>query len=97
MFELIVLGVILAGLTAIARWPLAKHRPENRTPSVPRPWTPQTDWRRFDRPTYLRRGIVPGDGQGRAPSPAAHPSPSGEAAPRPATGEAPCGPSSSRH
>ena len=60
MFELIVLGVVLAGLTAIARWPGPKHHTENLTPSVPGPWAPQSDWRRFDRPTYLRRGIVLG-------------------------------------
>lgn len=97
MFELIVLGVVLAGLTAIARWPLEKRRTETQTPPSPGAWAPQSDWRRFDRPTYLRRGIVPGDGQGRAPSPAAPSSPSGEAAPPQPTGEAPCGPSSSRH
>ena len=89
MFELIVLGVVLAGLTAIVCWSGPRHRTENPTPSAPGPWTPQTDWRQFHRPTYLRRGIVPGDGQGRAPSPAARPSPAGEAAQSQATGEAP--------
>jgi hypothetical protein len=89
MFELIVLAVVLAGLTAIARWPLAKHRTETRTLPEPGPWAPQTDWRQFHRPTYLRRGIVPGDGPGRFPSPTERPSPSGEAAPPAATGEAP--------
>ena len=89
MLELIVLGVVLAGLTAIARWPSAKHRPVTRTPPAPRPWAPQTDWHQFHRPTYLRRGIVPGDGQGRFTSPAERPSPSGEAAQFQATGEAP--------
>ena len=88
MFELIVLGVVLAGVTATARWPSPKHRTENPTPSAPGPWTPQTDWRQFHRPTYLRRGIVPGDGQGRFTSPAERPSPSGEAVPPAATGEA---------
>jgi hypothetical protein len=88
MFELIVLGVVLAGLTAIARWPSAKHRPDTRTPPAPGPWAPQTDWHQFHRPTYQRRGIVPGDGQGRSPSPAERPSPSGEAVPPAATGEA---------
>jgi len=82
MFELIVLGVVLAGLTAIARWPTPKRRAESQTPPVPGPWAPQTDWRQFHRPTYLRRGIVPGDGQGRSPSPL------GEAARSQTTGEA---------
>ena len=89
MFELIVLGVVLAGLTAIARWPFPRHRPETQTPPAPRAWAPQTDWRQFHRPTYLRRGIVPGDGEGRSPSPTARPFPSGEAAQSQATGEAP--------
>ena len=89
MFELIVLGVVLAGLTVIARWPGPRHRTENPTPSAPGPWTPQTDWRQFHRPTYLRRGSVPGDGPGRAPSPAERPSPSGKVAQSQATGEAP--------
>jgi len=88
MFELIVLGVVLAGLTAIARWPSAKHRPETQTPPAPGAWAPQTDWHQFHRPTYLRRGIVPGDGQGRFTSPAERLSPSGEAVPPAATGEA---------
>ncbi|MFY9975452.1 MAG: hypothetical protein WAK53_14420, partial [Chromatiaceae bacterium] len=88
MLELIVLGAVLARVTAIARWPGPKHRTENRTPPAPGPWTPQSDWRRFDRPTYLRRGIVPGDGQGRFTSPAERPSPAGEAAQSPATREA---------
>jgi len=89
MFELIVLGVVLAGLTAIARWPSAKHRPETRTPPAPGPWAPQTDWYQFHRPTYLRRGIVPGDGRGRSPSPAVRSSPLGKTPPPQATGEAP--------
>jgi hypothetical protein len=58
MFELIVLGLILAGLAAIARAPVSKHRTENPTPPAPTPWSAQTDWHRFHKPTYLRRGIV---------------------------------------
>jgi hypothetical protein len=54
MLELIVLGIILAGVVAIARAPLPR-----RADAPPAP--PATDWRRFHRPTYLRRGIVPGD------------------------------------
>ncbi|MGA7983367.1 MAG: hypothetical protein WCA32_24485 [Chromatiaceae bacterium] len=88
MFELIVLGVVLAGLTAIARWPLPRHRTESQTPPAPGTWGPQTDWRQFHRPTYLRRGIVPGNGQGRSPSPADG-SCSLEEPPPAATGEAP--------
>jgi hypothetical protein len=97
MFELIVLGVVLAGLTAIAGWPGPKRRAEPQTPPSPGAWAPQSDWRWFDRPTYLRRGIVPGNGQGRAPSPAECPSPAGKVAQSQATGEAPCGALSSRH
>jgi hypothetical protein len=35
MFELIVLGVILAGLAAIARAPVPGHSAESATPPVP--------------------------------------------------------------
>jgi hypothetical protein len=88
MFELIVLGVVLVGLTAIARWPLPKHRTETQTPPAPGAWAPQTDWRQFHRPTYLRRGIAPGQCLGRVHSPPANPSPAGEPARSETTGEA---------
>jgi len=58
MFELIVLGLILAGLAAIARAPTEKQRTENPTQPAPTPWSARTDWHRFHKPTYLRRGIV---------------------------------------
>jgi hypothetical protein len=58
MFELIVLGLILAGLAAIARAPAEKQRTENPTPPVSNLWSARTDWHRFHKPTYLRRGIV---------------------------------------
>jgi hypothetical protein len=58
MFELIVLGLILAGLVAIARAPAPKSRTENPTQPAPTPWSTRTDWHRFHKPTYLRRGIV---------------------------------------
>ena len=89
MFELIVLALVVAALAAFARTPVPKDPSEPPTRAVPPLWTTQTDWSRFHKPTYLRRGIVPGDGQGRAPSPAARPSPEGEAAPPQAIGEAP--------
>ncbi len=60
MFDLIVLGLVLAGVTLIARAPLPNHRPEMQNPSVPAPWSAKTDWHRFHKPTYLRRGIVLG-------------------------------------
>jgi hypothetical protein len=58
MFELIVLGLILAGLGAIARAPAEKQRTENPTQPAPTPWSARTDWRRFHKPTYLCRGVV---------------------------------------
>ena len=56
MFDLIVLGLILAGLTAIARGPKPTHPAKTSAPEFPGP-TP-TDWRQLAKPTYLRRGIV---------------------------------------
>jgi len=58
MFELIVLVVVLVGLTLIARSPTEKPRTENPTKPPPSFWSTRTDWQRFDKPTYLRRGIV---------------------------------------
>jgi hypothetical protein len=58
MFELIVLGLILAGLAAIARVPSDEQRTDNPTQPAPTLWSARTDWRRFHKPTYLRRGIV---------------------------------------
>jgi hypothetical protein len=89
MFELIVLGVILAGLTAIARAPIKGHPAKNTTRPVPSPWSDQTDWQRFDKPTYLRRGLVLDDGAtpsttGRRPR-----CPFGAKARRSSTGDAP--------
>ncbi len=61
MIDLIVLGLILAGLAAISRAPLPKHAAETPTPPAGAP-----DWRRFHKPTYLRRGIVLTDGRAHA-------------------------------
>jgi len=58
MFELIVLGLILAGLAAIARVPVPKQQTEIPNRPMPNPWSARTDWHRFHKPTYLRRGIV---------------------------------------
>ena len=58
MFELIVLGVILAGLAAIARAPVPGHSAESASQPAPTIWAARTDWHRFHKPTYLRRGIV---------------------------------------
>jgi len=58
MFELIVLGLILAGLAVFARAPAKKQPTENPTKPAPTLWSARTDWHRFHKPTYLRRGIV---------------------------------------
>ena len=63
MFELIVLGVILAGLAAIARAPVPGHTAESATQPVPTIWSARTDWHRFHKPTYLRRGVALASGQ----------------------------------
>jgi len=53
MFELIVLGLILVGLAAIARAPASKQRTEIPNRPAPNLWSPRTDWHRFHKPTYL--------------------------------------------
>jgi hypothetical protein len=58
MIELIVLVVVLVGLTVIARSPTKKQPSENPTEPPPSFWSTRTDWQRFEKPTYLRRGIV---------------------------------------
>ncbi len=58
MIELIVLVVVLAGLTVIARAPTEKQQGEDPSEPPPSFWSTRTDWQRFDKPTYLRRGIV---------------------------------------
>ena len=89
MFELIVLGVILAGLVAIARAPVPGRSPEKTTPPVPSPWSVQTDWQRFDKPTYLRRGLVLDDGAVSSGVVRSRRCPFGARAGRSSTGEAP--------
>jgi len=96
MFELILLGVILAGLAAIARARLPGHSAENTSPLVPSPWSDQTDWQRFDKPTYLRRGLVLDDGAAPSTPVRGRRCPFGVRAGRSSTGEAPYGTSSSR-
>jgi hypothetical protein len=56
MFDLIVLGLILAGITAVARGPKPRRPAGPPAPAFPGP-TP-TDWRQLAKPTYPRRGIV---------------------------------------
>jgi len=58
MIELIVLVVVLVGLTVIARSPTKKQQSEDPTEPPSSFWTTPPDWQRFDKPTYLRRGIV---------------------------------------
>ena len=89
MFELIVLGLVVAGLAAIARAPVPKDPTETPTPPVPPLWAAQTDWSRFRKPTYLRRGIVPDGRRARSTPPGKRPSPSREEAQVTVTGEAP--------
>jgi len=94
MFELIVLGVILAGLAAIARAPVPRQSAEKTTPPVPSPWSIQTDWQPFDKPTYLRRGLVLGANTASSTVVRGRRCPAGAGSP--STGEAPPGTSSSR-
>ena len=89
MFELIVLGLILAGLAAIARAPVPKSRTENPTQPTPTLWSARTDWRRFHKPTYLRRGIVVDRGRASSTSTRERHSPSGQETQRKVTGETP--------
>ena len=89
MFDLIVLGLVVAGLAAIARAPVPKDPTEIPTPPRPARWAAQTDWSRFDKPTYLRRGIVPDGRRVRATAPAKRHSPPKEEAQPTVTGEAP--------
>lgn len=96
MFELILLGLILVGLAAIARAPIPRQSAEDTTPPVPSPWSDQTDWRRFDKPTYLRRGLVVDDGAGSSAAVRRPQCRFGARARRSSTGEAPYGTSSSR-
>lgn len=56
MFDRIVLGIILAGITAMARGPKPRGPVETSEPAFPGPTA--TDWRQLAKPTYLRRGIV---------------------------------------
>ena len=63
MFELIVLGLILAGLYTITRTPVPRQQAETPTQPAPTLWSARTDWHRFHKPTYLRRGVVLDSGQ----------------------------------
>jgi hypothetical protein len=89
MFELIVLGLILAGLAAIVRAPAEKQQTENPNRPTPTLWSTRTDWHRFHKPTYLRRGIVLDGGGALSTSIHERPSPSGQEKQRGTTGEAP--------
>lgn len=89
MFELIVLALVVAALAAFARTPVPKDPSEPPTRAVPPLWTTQTDWSRFHKPTYLRRGIVPGGSRVRPTAPARRHCPSGQEAQPSVTEEAP--------
>ena len=89
MFELIVLALVVAALAAFARTPVPKDPSEPPTRAVPPLWTTRSDWSRFHKPTYLRRGIVPGASRARSTAPARrHGPPKDEAQPS-VTEEAP--------
>ena len=89
MFELIVLGLVVAALAAIARTPVPKNPSEPPARAGPPLWATRSDWSRFHKPTYLRRGIVPGGSRVRSTAPARrHGSPKDEAQPS-VTEEAP--------
>mgnify|MGYP001548620601 CR=1 FL=1 len=87
MFDLIVLGLVLAGVALIARAPVSNRRPEIPNLSVPAPWSAKTDWHRFHKPTYLRRGIVPGGREVPSNPSGRHPSPSVGSTQRTVSGE----------
>jgi hypothetical protein len=89
MFELIVLGLILAGLAAIARAPAPKQRTDNPTQPAPTLWSTRTDGRRFHKPTYLRRSIVLDVGGASSTRIRDRHSPSGQERQRRVTGETP--------
>ena len=89
MFELIVLGVILAGLYAITRTPVPRQQTETPTQPAPTLWSARTDWHQFHKPTYLRRGVVLDDGGASSTPVREGISPSGDEELRRATGEAP--------
>ena len=89
MFELIVLGLILAGLAAISRAPVPKPRTEPPTQPVPTLWSARTDWHQFHKPTYLRRGVVLDDGEASSTPIREGISPSGDEELLRVTGEAP--------
>ena len=89
MFELIVLGLILAGLYAITRAPVPRQQTESPTIPVPTLWSVRTDWHRFSKPTYLRRGVVLDDGGASSTPIREGISPSGDEELRRVTGEAP--------
>ena len=89
MFELIVLALVVAALAAFARTPVPKDRSEPPTRPIPPLWTTQSDWSRYHKPTYLRRGIVPGGSRARATAPGWRRCPSGQEAQPTVTEEAP--------
>jgi hypothetical protein len=89
MFELIVLALVVAALAALARTPVPKEPTESPARPVPPLWSDQTDWSRFQKPTYLRRGIVPGGSRARATAPGRRRCPSGQEAQPTVTEEAP--------
>jgi hypothetical protein len=89
MFELIVLGLILAGLAAIARAPVPKQPTDISNRPAPNLWSTRTDWHRFHKPTYLRRGVVLDTGEASSTRIRDHASPSGQKTRRTVTGEAP--------
>ena len=89
MFELIVLGLILAGLYTITRTPVPRQQTETPTQPAPTLWSVRTDWHRFNKPTYLRRGVVLDDGGASSTPIREGISPSGDEELLRVTGEAP--------
>ena len=89
MFALIVLGLVVAALAAIARTPVPKDPTEPPARAAPPLWATRTDWSRFHKPTYLRRGIVLDAGRVRSTSPVKRHGPPKDKAQPTVTDEAP--------
>jgi hypothetical protein len=84
MLDLIVLALVLLGVIALSRHPRVQRRAKPAPDTLPeRPPAP-VDWRRYERPTFLRRGLGsrprerrPRPGRNAPPTEAKRPAPTG--------------------